>query len=373
MNQHEQLLALSEGFFDAAFEPSTWVGLLERVAHCLGAVGADVHLLKDDVLLRNYMGAQPAALLQEYTERFLDREPRSQALRSLRPGRLLTDSDMVDAETKRRHPYYTDFLPRAGLGQCIAATPVNSSNRRAYFGLHLAPSAGAPTAAMLADVQAVQARLSRALSAQFRMMEIELENIVSIELLDRLDCGVAILNGAGRLMLANAAAHALFDPAGALRLSGERIVAAIPAESRKLQTLVQSALADQGLRGGSTIVHGPDGQTLSVVVDPVSSETRERSGGAVFVYLSDLRARAAAGRQQTVRQLFGFTPAESRVAIGIATGETVKRVAQDIGITYETARFTLKRVYEKLDVHKQAELVALIDAALPPVRATQTS
>jgi hypothetical protein len=28
----------------------------------------------------------------------------------------------------------------------------------------------------------------------------------------------------------------------------------------------------------------------------------------------------------------------------------------------------LKRVYEKLGVHKQGELVALIHAALPPVR-----
>jgi DNA-binding CsgD family transcriptional regulator len=372
MNQHEQLLAVSEGFFDAALEPASWVQHLERFAHCVGAVGADVHLLKDDVLLCNYMGAQPATLLQEYTERFLDREPRSQALRGLRPGQLLTDRDVVDAETMRRHPYYADFLPRAGLGQCIAAAPVNASGRRAYFGLHLAPSAGAPSATLVAAVQAVQPRLSRALNAQFRMMEIELKNIVCIDLLDRLDCGLAVLNSAGKLMLANAGARALFDQAGAVRLSGERITAPIPAEARRLHTLVQSALSGQGLRGGSTIVHGPDGQTLSVVVDPLTSEMRERCGSAVVVYLSDLRARAAADREQTIRQLFGFTPAESRVAIGIATGETVKRVAQDIGITYETARFTLKRVYEKLDVHKQGELVALIDAALPPMRSSQT-
>ena len=52
----------------------------------------------------------------------------------------------------RSHPYYADFLPRAGLGQCIAAAPVNSARERAYFGLHLAPSADPPSSALLAAV-----------------------------------------------------------------------------------------------------------------------------------------------------------------------------------------------------------------------------
>ena len=49
MNQHEQLLSLCAGFYDAALDPSAWSGVLSRVATCLGAVGADLHLLDDDV------------------------------------------------------------------------------------------------------------------------------------------------------------------------------------------------------------------------------------------------------------------------------------------------------------------------------------
>ena len=150
MYQHEQLLALREGFFDPAFEPSSGVEMLAHVADCLGAVGPDRHIRKDDVLLCNYMGAQPAALLQEYTERSLDHEPRCQALHGLCPGQLLTGHDVLDAQTMRNHLYYADFTLRAGLGQCIAATPVNDAP---ILRLHRAPSAGAPSAAMLASVQ----------------------------------------------------------------------------------------------------------------------------------------------------------------------------------------------------------------------------
>ena len=170
MYQHEQLFALGEGFFDAAFEPSMWVELLEHVVHRLGVVRADLHLIKDDVLPCSYMGAQPAAFLQQYSEQFLASEPRCQALRGLCPGPLTSDHDVVDAQTMRSNPYDADFLPRAGLGQGIAATPVNDARRRAYFGLHLAASASTRNPALLTSVQAIQGRLSRAVSAQFRLI-----------------------------------------------------------------------------------------------------------------------------------------------------------------------------------------------------------
>ena len=110
MNQHEQLLSLCAGFYDAALDPSAWSGVLSRVATCLGAVGADLHLLDDDVLRCNYMGMQPTAVLAEYSEKFLDREPRSLNLRRLMPGQVITDLHIVDAQTMRNHPYYADFV-----------------------------------------------------------------------------------------------------------------------------------------------------------------------------------------------------------------------------------------------------------------------
>lgn len=369
MNQHEQLLSLCAGFYDAALDPSAWSGVLSRVATCLGAVGADLHLLDDDVLRCNYMGMQPTAVLAEYSEKFLDREPRSLNLRRLVPGQVITDLHIVDAQTMRNHPYYADFLPRVGLGHCIAATPLNEARHRAYFGVHLAPATGAPSDDMLALVKAMQPHLGRAVSAQFRMMDAELRNHVYTDALDRVTCGVAILNGAGRLMLSNAAAQAEFEHGLSLKLVRERLTAAIPAESRKLQMLIQHALTRRNLRGGATIVHGPGQRAVCVTVDATSEEFRQRTAAAVYVYITDLHARPSRDCAQQLREMFGFTPAEGRIASGIAAGETVRDVAAQAGVTYESARFTLKRVYEKLGVHKQGELVALIQAALPPMGA----
>ncbi|CAN0302633.1 unnamed protein product, partial [Phaeothamnion confervicola] len=365
MNQHEQLLNLCGGFYDAALDPSAWSDVLARVAACLGAVGADLHLLDDDVLRCNYMGMQPREVLEEYAEKFLDREPRSLSLRQLAPGQVITDLQIVNAHTMRNHPYYADFLPRIGLGHCIAATPLKEARHRAYFGVHLAPASGAPSEDMLALVKAMQPHLGRAVSAQFRMMDAELRNHVYTDALDRVSCGVAILNGAGRLMLSNTAAQALFAHGQPLKLVQEHLTATVPAESRKLQMLIQYALTRRNLRGGATIVHGAGQRALCVTVDATSEEFRQRTGAAAYVYITDLHARPCRDHAQQLRDMFGLTPAETRIAIGIAAGEPVREVARQAGVTYESARFTLKRVYEKLGVHKQGELVALIQAALP--------
>lgn len=366
MNQHEQLLNLCESFYQAAFDPSAWNEVLAGVARCLGAAGADLHLLDDDVLRCNYMGVLPPAVLDEYCASYLNREPRSQALRHLAPGQVITDLHFVDAQTMRDHAYYADFLPRAGLGHCIAAAPVNDARHRAYFGVHLPPAMGAPSDEMLAMVKAMQPHLGRAVSAQFRMMDAELRNQVYTDALDRLDCGVAIVNGAGKLMLCNAAAQVEFDDGQTLKLVHERLCASLVSESRRLQILIQSAIARCDQRGGAVVVHGPAQRALGITVDAASEAFRERTGGAAYIYITDLHARPSQAREHHLRQMFGFTPAEARIAIGIADGESVQSVAARIKVTYGSARFTLKRVYEKLGVHKQGELVALMRAALPP-------
>lgn len=367
MNRHEQLLNLCEGFYDAALDPSAWNDVLARVAGCLGAVGADLHLLDDDVLRCNYMGLQPPAVLEEYAVSFLNREPRSLALRHLAPGQVITDLQITDAQTMRKHAYYADFLARTGLGHCIAAAPVNDARHRAYFGVHLPPAMGAPSDEMLAMVKAMQPHLGRAVSAQFRMMDAELRNHVYTDALDRLECGVAIVNDAGKLMLCNAAAQSEFDRGHTLKLVHERLSATLVGESRKLQTLIQNAIARHAQRGGAMVVHGPTQRMLGVTVDAANEEFHRRTGGAAYVYITDLHARPSQARERGLREMFGLTPAEARIAVGIADGESVQEVAARIGVTYGSARFTLKRVYEKLGVHKQGELVALIRAALPPL------
>jgi DNA-binding CsgD family transcriptional regulator len=71
--------------------------------------------------------------------------------------------------------------------------------------------------------------------------------------------------------------------------------------------------------------------------------------------------RAPRGVESNLRALFELTPAEARVARGIAAGETLIGVAEALGILSSTARTHLHRVFEKTGTKRQAELVKLTD------------
>ena len=57
---------------------------------------------------------------------------------------------------------------------------------------------------------------------------------------------------------------------------------------------------------------------------------------------------------------FRLTPAEARIAIGIARGEPLAEIADLHGITVQTARTQLKSVFSKTQTNRQAQLAVLL-------------
>jgi DNA-binding CsgD family transcriptional regulator len=61
-----------------------------------------------------------------------------------------------------------------------------------------------------------------------------------------------------------------------------------------------------------------------------------------------------------VRDVLGVTLGEARVASLIASGLPPRQASEQLGISEETARTVLKRVYGKVGVSRQSELTALL-------------
>src|SRR5205085_12098657 len=57
-----------------------------------------------------------------------------------------------------------------------------------------------------------------------------------------------------------------------------------------------------------------------------------------------------------IAALFDLTPAEARVARGIAQGLAPAEVSKQLGLSYETVRSQLKRVFAKTSTKRQNEL-----------------
>ncbi|RWD97794.1 helix-turn-helix transcriptional regulator [Mesorhizobium sp.] len=64
--------------------------------------------------------------------------------------------------------------------------------------------------------------------------------------------------------------------------------------------------------------------------------------------------------EAVLRSCFGLTVSEARLACHVSSGEALEAAADELAISYETARNHLKAIFAKTDTHRQAELIALL-------------
>jgi DNA-binding CsgD family transcriptional regulator len=72
-----------------------------------------------------------------------------------------------------------------------------------------------------------------------------------------------------------------------------------------------------------------------------------------------------------LRDLFGFTAAEARVANALLVGQTVEDISRETDVRCDTVRSHVKRMLAKTGTRRQGDLQKLLVKALPNVRGLQ--
>jgi DNA-binding CsgD family transcriptional regulator len=199
-------------------------------------------------------------------------------------------------------------------------------------------------------------------------------------ILDRSPHGLILASPDGRLRFANLAAERLLAEAGGLRAVGGRLTAARPEDARRLREMIASAGAQPGDGGGE--VGGDvarDGRTggcmalpapsraspLSVTVTPMEPAGSRALGAGRFVLVcvTDLDTGAVLPEQR-LRELFGLTTAEARVAQALFEGHSLSEVAAALGLSRNTVHVQLGRIFEKTGVNRQSGLMRLMMQAV---------
>ncbi|WP_232050874.1 LuxR C-terminal-related transcriptional regulator [Arabiibacter massiliensis] len=106
----------------------------------------------------------------------------------------------------------------------------------------------------------------------------------------------------------------------------------------------------------------PEG-VVAQLSDSVRTGRKEREAEA---RLDEPASEAGVGRLERhcacVAEDYGLTPRESEVIVLLAYGRTLSIIARDLQIAKGTARTHIENIYRKLDVHKQQELIDLVES-----------
>jgi len=111
---------------------------------------------------------------------------------------------------------------------------------------------------------------------------------------------------------------------------------------------------------GGVLLPRPDGRpVMAYVISVADPNGRSPEQAMAMVVLIDWDIQDAP-TEDVLRQGFGLTPAEARVAIGFARGRDLHEIANDQGLSVETVRKCFKTVLAKTNTSRQAELATLL-------------
>jgi len=277
-------------------------------------------------------------------------------------------SNMIDENTLLHSRVYQEAMRPANLRYTIAAV-LDCDEERSYV---LAFGRDEATGDFGREDTRIFSRLLPhiigAINAQHALATTKGELSV-LELLDR---GVVMLDGAGRPTYFNREAQRIFDDGDGLQLRSSGLVASLPSEERKLRALLANTTA-MGRDGQAVSIARPSGRLpYSLIALPIRDREHVLpaigSTAHTVMFVRDPH-RESGQRAEWLMQLYGLTVTEALIALDLHEGQTPAEIAGRRGVSNNTLKSHMKAIFSKMDVTRQTDLVRLTGLALGDLRA----
>ena len=311
-----------------------------------------------------HRGQRRKDLEREYLGVYHPIDERVPRVRALPDSQIVHVTSIYTAEELRTSPTYNEILLRAMHQDSLAVRMDGPAGSHMTWGLGDPVASGGWEASRVAMVQRLLPHIRQFVRVRQALVRAEARDATVTALLDNVRVGVIHLDRRGTILAANDRASdilrrgdALLDAGGALRVRGQ-------ADQLRLDQLVANALPGSGsiAVGGSMPIHRTVALPPYVVhVKPVS--VPQPDYGARHV--AALVLIVGPGRMHridpgVVAATLGLTPTESKVAVWLAEGKSVREMAEATGRTTGAIYWHLRQIYQKLLISRQADLVRLV-------------
>ncbi|GIL40113.1 helix-turn-helix transcriptional regulator [Roseiterribacter gracilis] len=356
----DRLLRLIAAIYDAVTDDDAYAGLAELLAAETGATHAWFPLCDaQGELLGVPMHNFPVAdVIGPYGAHYAKIDPWKLALDMLPAGRPWRLDGLVPVERMLRSEIYNDLIEptTGGVVHCMG-TPFVAHDSRGTLSLMRSQRAGSFDDDDEALVARLAPHLGQMLSLRTRLQGSGRRALYAEDALDTVPFGVLRCRVDGRVTFANRQARAIFDANDGLRTSPLLECALRSAQAAlltRLRAVVRGVVAESALQ-----VERPSGApSYRVIILPFATSQRTGDDEAL-VFVHDPMTQDA-GLQQRAAELFGLSPAEADLAVGLAQGETVQEIADRRQVRISTVRSQLQSALAKTGAARQADLIRAV-------------
>lgn len=350
-------LALEDEIYEAAFIPEKWPDVMDRIGRICAAEGAVLFTFG-----RSEIRWTATPTYTEFSRKFIGEGWMGRNSRATRAAALDHIGFLREVDVYAPHEVATDemqaFMVSEGWGRCIGTVIQPPGSEVLVFNWERPFPKGAFSDADVAAMDQLRPHLAR---AGFVAARLQLERAqAATALLETLGFAAGVLSPSLRLLAANSRLEALIP--GTLADTRERLRFVDP----DTDALVARAFGTLRHGSGDTapfsvpIRRGRSPAILHIV--PVRGFARDVFSNASAIIVLTPVPNGTAMSAELIQGLFDLTPAEARVARGIAEGSKVQELANRFGSSAATIRVQLRAVFEKTGVSRQADLVRLLSA-----------
>jgi DNA-binding CsgD family transcriptional regulator len=223
------------------------------------------------------------------------------------------------------------------------------------------PGASAFSAADCGQLEILALHISQAMTIARHVSNLDHRQAFHEMALDRIKAGLILVADDDRIVWCNQTAKKLAENNDVIAIVDNKIRCLNRLDGDKMSFLIRSARETPHKTFAANFLRSQCETDMSVMViaNPRHDSARDGDRPEVGVFLWDLAQRATLD-PKVLEGLFGLTNTEVRLATCLSQGNSVAEAAVELGIKASTVRVHLRSVYEKLGVHRQAELIRRI-------------
>ncbi|UIJ44491.1 helix-turn-helix transcriptional regulator [Sphingomonas cannabina] len=269
--------------------------------------------------------------------------------------------------------FHIEFNRPQGFVDSISVGLVRDARSIGFIGFNRHESVGLVGEREVETLRLLIPHLRRA-AAISRLLDIKTIAAATFQsVLDTLATPVVLVDARLQKIHANRAAEDMLARGDLLQLKNNLVTPRTKGAAAALAVAVRQAADDEsalGRKGFGIPIRGLRDEPRALHVLPLQ-HGRLRPGIApaavAAIFVSPLQTPASPPAE-IIAALFDLTAAERRVLEKIVSGHTVTETAEALDIGVSTVKTHLVRLFDKMNVHRQADLVALAASFALPVR-----
>lgn len=361
---------LIDQIYASVQEPTQIITAGEHIARQCSGIA--VQHLKMDMQQHRVYEAQTSTVFldaqRDYISYYASIDDRVSWFAAGQLGHWQPDQLCFDQRAVSRSEIYNDFLLPYGLMRMAVCRLTENETWQEVLSVARAHDAGNFSEAELQRLAFFSTHLVRAAQLRARLKELESRHAAAQGALDRLPYGALWLDANGRIVWMSPAVATQLAAADGLRIRANRLHCTDPQLDGRLQAALARATCATGREGNWFAVPRrahPTPWLLSVIPGNLPPDCGPARHGPHALLIVQDGAGPGLPHLRQLQLLYGLTPAEARLALGLLQHETPGSYAERHRLSLATVKTHLSNLFLKTGTRRQADLLRLLALPLP--------